>query len=66
MAHWIMPQRSNPETVVPVEIERKFLVVSDAWRATAEGERYSQGYLCVSKDATVRIRIAGARAFITV
>lgn len=51
---------------MPVEIERKFLVVSDTWRATAEGERYSQGYLCVSKDATVRIRIAGPRAFITV
>ena len=51
---------------MPVEIERKFLVVSDAWRANALGERYSQGYLCISRDATVRIRIAGSRAFITV
>ncbi|MEP9375259.1 CYTH domain-containing protein [Aquabacter sp. CN5-332] len=51
---------------MPVEIERKFLVCSDAWREGAHGQRFSQGYLCISENATVRVRHAGARAFITV
>ncbi len=51
---------------MPVEIERKFLVSSDAWREGARGQRFSQGYLSISKTSTVRVRRAGARAFITV
>lgn len=49
-----------------VEVERKFLVVSDAWRAGARPCRIRQGYLCLGADATVRIRIADEAAFITV
>lgn len=49
-----------------VEIERKFLVTDDRWREGATGERYCQGYLCISADATVRVRLAGAVGFITV
>ncbi|WP_127091929.1 CYTH domain-containing protein [Aquabacter cavernae] len=49
-----------------VEIERKFLVASDAWREGAKGQRFRQGYLCVSTDATVRVRHAGERAYLTV
>jgi CYTH domain-containing protein len=48
-----------------VEIERKFLVVGDAWRS-APGTHYAQGYLNRDKDRTVRVRIAGERAFLTV
>jgi adenylate cyclase len=50
-----------------IEIERKFLVANDGWRATASaGVRYLQGYLAKSPSATVRIRCAGAEATLTV
>lgn len=48
------------------EIERKFLVVGDAWRGLAPGTRYRQGYLSTVKERTVRVRIAGEQAFLTV
>jgi len=47
------------------EIERKFLVHGDAWR-TRDPIRISQGYLCRAKERTVRVRIAGDRAWITI
>lgn len=49
-----------------IEIERKFLVTSDAWKASAAGVLYRQGYLSTDKARTVRIRIAGEKAFITI
>lgn len=49
-----------------LEIERKFLVASDAWRAGARGQKFRQGYLCMSQDATVRVRHAGDRAYLTI
>jgi adenylate cyclase len=48
-----------------VEIERKFLVVGDAWR-DAPAVFYSQGYLNRDKARTVRVRIAGEEAFLTI
>ncbi len=48
-----------------IEIERKFLVVGDAWRA-APAVFYSQGYLNRDKARTVRVRIAGEEAFLTI
>ena len=48
------------------EIERKFLVKGDAWRALAEGVAYRQGYLNSQKERTVRIRTVGEKAFLTV
>jgi CYTH domain-containing protein len=50
------------------EIERKFLVLGDAWRAGARGVPYRQGYLSAGADArcTVRVRVAGDRAFLTI
>ena len=49
------------------EIERKFLVCGTEYRTQAEA-RYEimQGYLSADPDATVRVRIAGDNAFITV
>ena len=47
------------------EIERKFLVVGDAWR-TAEPVYYCQGYLNRDKQRTVRVRIAGQQAMLTI
>jgi adenylate cyclase len=51
---------------VGVEIERKFLVRGDAWREGAKGKAYRQGYLSTHKERTVRVRIAGEQAFLTV
>lgn len=49
-----------------VEIERKFLVRSQAWRAGATGQQVRQGYLSVDPDRTVRVRMAGERGYLTV
>ena len=48
------------------EIERKFLLKSDAWRELADGVTYRQGYLSALPERTVRVRIAGDEAFLTV
>lgn len=48
------------------EIERKFLVVGDQWRRLAAGTRYRQGYLASEAGKTVRVRIAGEQAFLTI
>lgn len=50
------------------EVERKFLVAGDGWRAGARGVRYRQGYLSAGELAgcTVRVRVAGERAFLTI
>ncbi|MGF1600567.1 MAG: CYTH domain-containing protein [Thermosynechococcaceae cyanobacterium] len=48
-----------------LEIERKFLVASDAWRAGSEGTVYLQGYIAATPKATVRVRVAGEVAYLT-
>ncbi len=51
-----------------LEIERKFLVHHDKWKAfeKPEGVPYRQGYLVNEKGKTIRVRIAGSTAFITI
>ena len=49
-----------------IEIERKFLVTGQQWRQGAEGVPYRQGYLCRGPGRTVRVRVAGPLAFLTV
>jgi adenylate cyclase len=50
-----------------VEIERKFLVVSDAWREQiSHSTRIAQGYLCTDIERTVRVRTKGEAAFLTI
>lgn len=49
-----------------IEIERKFLVKGGAWRFLGTGEIYRQGYILTQNQiTTVRVRIAGARAYLT-
>ena len=49
------------------EIERKFLVNREAWPTPSDsGVLYRQGYLSVDPERTVRVRIAGEDAFLTV
>ncbi len=49
------------------EIERKFLVISDAFKSQATA-RYEimQGYLCKEPGKTIRVRIRDTRAFLTI
>ena len=47
------------------EIERKFLVRGEAWR-TGSGTPFRQGYLSTTKERTVRVRLEGARATLTI
>jgi len=48
------------------EIERKFLVADDSWRDGSMGVRIAQGYLSQDPDRTVRVRLAGENAWITI
>lgn len=48
-----------------IEIERKFLVVGDAWRQ-APATAYAQGYLSRDHRRTVRVRIVEDSAWLTV
>ena len=50
-----------------IEIERKFLVKSDAFKAVATASyEIAQGYLNSNPERTVRIRIKGEKGFITI
>lgn len=49
-----------------IEIERKFLVKGDSWRALGQGTAYRQGYLTSGQASTVRVRIAGDQAYLTI
>lgn len=48
------------------EIERKFLVSDDAWNDGSTGVRIAQGYLSLDPERSVRVRLAGENAWITV
>ncbi|NJK36678.1 MAG: CYTH domain-containing protein [Oscillatoriales cyanobacterium RM1_1_9] len=48
------------------EIERKFLVVGDHWRSLTQGVLYRQGYLPTQGPCTVRVRVVGQQAYLTI
>lgn len=48
------------------EIERKFLLANDDWRGLAQGLRIRQGYLSLDPERTVRVRLAGDKAWLTI
>ena len=48
------------------EIERKFLVDPKKWNPAFESKKMKQGYLSVDQERTVRIRIVGDEAFLTI
>jgi adenylate cyclase len=49
-----------------IEIERKFLPAGDGWRGQGQPTLMRQGYLCSDPERTVRVRIEGERAVITI
>jgi len=47
------------------EIERKFLLVNDAWRTEVSAScHYAQGYLSSSEKVSIRIRSSGEKAYL--
>lgn len=48
------------------EIERKFLVKNESFKLFSSGVIFRQGYLNRDKARTVRVRVAGEQAFITI
>ena len=49
------------------EIERKFLVDKALWyEVRPEGTDYRQGYIVNTKGKTVRVRVAGAKGYLTI
>lgn len=48
------------------EIERKFLLVGDSWRALAKGTKYRQGYLNSTKERVVRVRTIDDKGYLTI
>jgi adenylate cyclase len=50
-----------------VEVERKFMVRDDSWRAdVTSATRIVQGYVARTSTATVRVRVRGDRGYITI
>jgi adenylate cyclase len=49
-----------------MEIERKFLVTGEQWREGNEGVRTCQGYLSSAPECTVRVRVMGDKAYLTI
>ena len=49
-----------------LEIERKFLLLSDEYKAASTSKRIVQGYICSDKNRVVRVRIYGEKAYITI
>ncbi len=50
-----------------VEIERKFLVVNEQWRTSADdGVRYLQGYLATTQSCSIRARVGGDKAWLNI
>ncbi|MCC2970541.1 CYTH domain-containing protein [Massilia sp. IC2-476] len=49
-----------------VEIERKFLLSGEDWRAQGEPVLLRQGYLCSDPVRTVRVRIEGEAGVLTI
>ncbi len=51
-----------------IEIERKFLVSKEKWHASAKGigQVLKQGYILTDPAKTIRVRVAGEDAFLTI
>ena len=49
-----------------VEIERKFLLAGEDWRALGEPVLLRQGYLCSDPMRTVRVRVEGGQGTLTI
>ena len=51
---------------MPLEIERKFLLVSDAYKVNARAVDIKQAYLSADENMAVRVRVEGIQASINI
>ena len=61
--------KRDKSSLMGIEIERKFLIrdgSENQWRGDITGISYVQGYLSRERGRTVRVRIAGPKAYITI
>lgn len=50
-----------------LEIERKFIVINDSYKARAyRSDRIAQGYLCREGGNSTRVRVRGDKGYITI
>lgn len=50
-----------------IEIERKFIVINDSYKARAyRSDRIAQGYLCREGGNSARVRVRGDKGYITI
>ena len=52
--------------IMPLEIERKFLVNSSEYRNNASCFIIRQGYLCTDPDRTTRVRVYNGKGYLTI
>ena len=51
---------------MPLEIERKFLVISDRYKDNAQSSDIKQTYLSVTEKIAIRVRIDGMQASLAI
>ena len=51
---------------MPLEIERKFLVVSEDYKINSKSEDIKQAYLSVGQNMAIRVRIEGMQASLNI
>ena len=55
------------DNIKMIEIERKFLVTDDSFKAVAFAQNHiAQGYLSSAPERTVRVRIKGEKGYLTI
>ena len=50
-----------------IEIERKFIVINDSYKALAfQSDRIAQGYICREGGNSARVRVRGNKGYVTI
>ena len=53
--------------IMAIEIERRFRVSSDAWRAdVARSTHITQGYLAITNQSVIRVRVRDTQGYVTI
>ena len=64
---WVLPGLLSCDSNMAQEIERKFLVKDDSYKQMASSfSHIVQGYICRTSGRTVRVRMRGDKAFLTI
>ena len=70
LSDWLLPYNLPPSDAIglmPLEIERKFLVATDAWkRDIVKSEYFRDGLIARFGDGKVRVRLTNNSAWLTI